>query len=137
MVPVRFARACPKGHIGDIDWYAFVHDDPKSPCRRTLWLEEQEAEVHGTERGSLKVETVRHRGPLSINDKEWQQKKPGPTARLFQGFKRVRGSGEDISVEANWILRVGAVFVRSCCAWNEAHDEQPQCGRGAARHGTG
>ena len=42
VVPVRFVRACPKGHIGDIDWYALVHhDDPKSACRRRLWLEEQ------------------------------------------------------------------------------------------------
>jgi hypothetical protein len=42
VVPVRFVRACPKGHIGDIDWYAFVHhDDPHGACRRRLWLEEQ------------------------------------------------------------------------------------------------
>ena len=42
VVPVRFVRACPKGHIGDIDWYSLVHhDDPKSPCRRALWMEEQ------------------------------------------------------------------------------------------------
>ena len=25
VVPVRFVRACRKGHIGDIDWYWFVH----------------------------------------------------------------------------------------------------------------
>ena len=25
VVPVRFVRACKNGHIGDIDWYAFVH----------------------------------------------------------------------------------------------------------------
>ena len=24
-MPVRFVRACRRGHIGDIDWYAFVH----------------------------------------------------------------------------------------------------------------
>jgi len=25
VVPTRFVRACRKGHIGDIDWYRFVH----------------------------------------------------------------------------------------------------------------
>lgn len=40
VVPVRFVRACKHGHIGDIDWYAFVHDDRKSECRRSLWLDE-------------------------------------------------------------------------------------------------
>ena len=25
VVPIRFVRACRKGHIGDIDWYGFVH----------------------------------------------------------------------------------------------------------------
>src|ERR1700694_3254293 len=24
VVPVRFVRACKRGHIGDIDWYAFI-----------------------------------------------------------------------------------------------------------------
>src|SRR5947209_4085344 len=33
VVPVRFVRACRKGHIGDIDWRYFVHASP-STCRR-------------------------------------------------------------------------------------------------------
>jgi len=40
VVPIRFIRACKHGHIGDIDWYAFVHDDHKSSCRRSLWVDE-------------------------------------------------------------------------------------------------
>jgi hypothetical protein len=40
VVPIRFVRACRKGHIGDIDWYRFVHE--KNPrCRRQLWIEER------------------------------------------------------------------------------------------------
>ena len=38
VVPIRFVRACKKGHIGDIDWYAFAHgganDLPSSPLDR-------------------------------------------------------------------------------------------------------
>lgn len=40
IVPVRFVRACRKGHIGDIDWYRFVHE--RNPqCRRQLWIDER------------------------------------------------------------------------------------------------
>ena len=40
VVPVRFVQGCRNGHISDIDWYSFVHDDLKSSCRGQLWLEE-------------------------------------------------------------------------------------------------
>lgn len=39
VVPVRFVRACPKGHVGDISWKAFVHRG--IDCGRELWLEER------------------------------------------------------------------------------------------------
>lgn len=38
VVPTRFVRACPKGHIDDIGWKQFVHGDNK--CSRQLWLDE-------------------------------------------------------------------------------------------------
>ncbi|MHB1424676.1 MAG: DrmB family protein [Gemmataceae bacterium] len=40
VVPIRFVRACRKGHVGDIDWYGLVHRG-QSPCRRQLWVEER------------------------------------------------------------------------------------------------
>jgi hypothetical protein len=43
VVPVRFVRACRCGHIGDIDWYSFVHSGP-SDCmakHRQLWIDER------------------------------------------------------------------------------------------------
>ena len=40
VVPTRFVRACPRGHVDDLDWYAFVHS-AGSPCRRQLWLDER------------------------------------------------------------------------------------------------
>lgn len=42
VVATRFVRACPKGHVDDLDWYGFVHGS-EDGCRRQLWLEE-----HGT-----------------------------------------------------------------------------------------
>lgn len=40
VVPVRFVQACVKGHISDVDWYRFVHNDASSRCRGQLWLDE-------------------------------------------------------------------------------------------------
>lgn len=40
VVPTRFVRACPRGHVDDLDWREFVHG-PDSRCRRQLWLDEQ------------------------------------------------------------------------------------------------
>lgn len=40
VVPIRFVRACRNGHVGDIDWYGFVHRG-QSPCRRQLWMDER------------------------------------------------------------------------------------------------
>jgi hypothetical protein len=40
VVPIRFVRACKAGHIGDIDWYGYVHGG-QTPCRRRLWIDER------------------------------------------------------------------------------------------------
>lgn len=40
VVPVRWVRACPKGHVGDIDWKAVVHGQA-STCGGDLWVEER------------------------------------------------------------------------------------------------
>lgn len=39
VVPIRFVRACRRGHIGDIDWYSFVHRGKK--CQLQLWIDER------------------------------------------------------------------------------------------------
>jgi len=43
VVPIRFVRACRCGHIGDIDWYSFVHQGPTecSGKHRQLWIDER------------------------------------------------------------------------------------------------
>jgi MrfA Zn-binding domain len=43
VVPIRFVRACRAGHIGDINWYEFVHRGP-TPCTaqlRQLYIDER------------------------------------------------------------------------------------------------
>ena len=43
VVPIRFVRACRCGHIGDIDWYSFVHAGPNDCAmkHRQLWIDER------------------------------------------------------------------------------------------------
>jgi hypothetical protein len=40
VVATRFVRACPLGHVDDIEWHRFVHGDHEL-CRRQLWLDER------------------------------------------------------------------------------------------------
>ena len=40
VVPTRFVRACPKGHVDDLDWIGFVHG-ANNRCRRQLWRDER------------------------------------------------------------------------------------------------
>ena len=40
VVPTRFVRACPRGHVDDLDWAGFVHGRGDN-CRRQLWLDER------------------------------------------------------------------------------------------------
>jgi len=41
-VPVRWVQGCPQGHVSDIDWHGFAHNNAKQ-CKRQLWIDE-----HGT-----------------------------------------------------------------------------------------
>jgi hypothetical protein len=40
VVATRFVRACPKGHVDDLDWRRFVHG-AEDTCRRQPWLDER------------------------------------------------------------------------------------------------
>ncbi|HET9677546.1 MAG TPA: DrmB family protein, partial [Solirubrobacterales bacterium] len=39
VVATRFVRACPRGHVDDVDWRSFVHGEA-GVCFRQLWLDE-------------------------------------------------------------------------------------------------
>lgn len=40
VVATRFVRACPRGHVDDLDWQRYVHGT-EDGCRRQLWLDER------------------------------------------------------------------------------------------------
>jgi hypothetical protein len=41
VVPVRFVRACRRGHVGDVDWRRFAHNNADNTCMSRLWMEER------------------------------------------------------------------------------------------------
>jgi hypothetical protein len=43
VLPVRFVCGCPHGHLDDIDWRVYAHQDRElaAKCRRRMWLEER------------------------------------------------------------------------------------------------
>ncbi len=41
VVATRFVRACPRGHVDDIDWRFFVHQGAANPCRLQLRIVER------------------------------------------------------------------------------------------------
>lgn len=46
VVPIRFVRACPRGHVDDIDWLSFVHHRRERNCARAM------QGLHFVERGN-------------------------------------------------------------------------------------
>ena len=40
VVPTRFVRACPRGHVSDLNWHWFVHGS-EDACKQQLWLDER------------------------------------------------------------------------------------------------
>lgn len=69
-VPVRFVQACINGHLSDIDWYAFVHQDFNTTLRGQLWLDEG-GSGNDFEEIFVRCEQTGKRRPLSqakVND---------------------------------------------------------------------
>lgn len=64
VIPVRFVQACVRGHISDIDWYAFVRKDFKTDRTGELWFDEGGAGNDFTEIYVRDVKTGARR-PLS------------------------------------------------------------------------
>ena len=64
VVPVRFVQACVRGHISDINWYAFVYEEWTATRRGQIWLDEGGA---GNDFADIFVrcEATKARRPLS------------------------------------------------------------------------
>jgi len=88
VVATRFVRACPKGHVDDLDWRAYVHGE-EEVCLSQLWLDE-----HGTSSDlsdlSVRCECDKRRGLLEATFRENNPLGPCSGARPWLG----RGANE-------------------------------------------
>jgi len=102
VVPTRFVRACPRGHIADVDWYGFVHG-PEDPCRRQLWLDERGT---GGDLADLVVrcECKRSRGLYEAADLELKPLGSCPGLRPWLG----PASREDCGLPSRLLIRTAA-----------------------------
>jgi len=104
VVATRFVRACPKGHVDDLDWHRFVHGHgAECPRSRQLWLDER-----GTS-GDLADLVVRCACTLSRSLYEATQIEMIPLgicsgARPWLG----RDAGEDCNLPSRLLIRTAS-----------------------------
>jgi len=102
VVPTRFVRACPRGHVDDIDWYRFVHG-AGNDCRRQLWLHEEGA---GGDLADLRVrcECGASRGMDEAADLTLRALGPCPGSRPWLGA----ASREHCGLPSRLLIRTAA-----------------------------
>ena len=77
VVATRFVRACPKGHVDDLDWRRFVHG-AEDPCRQRLWLDERGS---GGDLADLVVRCECGKSPRSLYETTQLEMNPLGTCR--------------------------------------------------------
>lgn len=64
-VPVRFVQACVNGHLSDINWRAFAHQDFQTNCPGQIWLDEA-GSGNDFEEIFVRCDACKKRHPLSL-----------------------------------------------------------------------
>jgi hypothetical protein len=102
VVPTRFVRGCPRGHIDDLPWRWFVHGS-QNECLRPLWLDER-----GTsgDLGDLVVrcECGRTRGMYEATEMATNNLGTCRGARPWLGYN----SKEDCTLPSRLLIRTAA-----------------------------
>ncbi len=102
VVPVRFVRACRKGHVGDIQWRDFVHGG-RVPCQQDLWIEER-----GTSGDLSEIWIVCECGAhRSLRDAAKRDQSPPPLGKC-NGSRPWLNDIECSCGEPNWLLQRNA-----------------------------
>lgn len=106
-VPVRFVQACTNGHLSDINWYAFVHEDFNTTLRGQLWLDEG-GSGNDFEEIFVRCEQTGKRRPLSqakVNDSkvlgfcEGHRPWLGPRGKEFCKGYKVNSAGDIVATD--------------------------------------
>ena len=102
VVPVRFVRACRKGHVGDIQWRDFTHGG-RVPCQQDLWIEER-----GTSGDLSEIWIVCECGAQRSLREAAQRDQSPPSLGHCNGSRPWLNDIECSCGEPNWLLQRNA-----------------------------
>lgn len=104
VVPTRFVRACPRGHIDDLDWHGFVHRGGRE-CKGQLWLDERGT---GGDLGDLTVRCQACKATRSMQEAAEYETFALGTCRGSRPWLGLHGSRQDCSLPARLLIRTAA-----------------------------
>lgn len=100
--PIRFVRACRKGHVDDIQWLAFVHGKAAPCVPSELWLEE--AGVTG-DLDQVRIFCARCKASVSMAQAEWKRVMKTKRLGICPGKRPWLGDHEPCDETARLLLR--------------------------------
>ena len=103
VVATRFVRACPKGHVDDLDWRRFVHG-AEDPCRQRLWLDERGT---GGDLADLVVRCECGKSPRSLYEATQLEMNPLGTCRGARPWLG-RNAEEDCKLPSRLLIRTAS-----------------------------
>ena len=103
VVATRFVRACPKGHVDDLDWRRFVHG-AENNCRQRLWLDERGT---GGDLADLVVRCECGKSPRSLYEATQLEMNPLGTCRGARPWLG-RNTEEDCKLPSRLLIRTAS-----------------------------
>ena len=103
VVATRFVRACPKGHVDDLDWRRFVHG-ATDPCRQRLWLDERGT---GGDLADLVVRCECGKSPRSLYEATQLEMNPLETCRGARPWLG-RNTEEECKLPSRLLIRTAS-----------------------------
>ena len=103
VVATRFVRACPKGHVDDLDWRRFVHG-AEDPCRQRLWLDERGT---GGDLADLVVRCECGKSPRSLYEATQLEMNPLGTCRGARPWLG-RNTEEECKLPSRLLIRTAS-----------------------------
>ncbi|MCB9012002.1 MAG: DUF1998 domain-containing protein [Actinobacteria bacterium] len=104
VVPTRFVRACPRGHVDDLNWHGFVHDG-NPECKGQLWLDERGT---GGDLGDLTVRCQACEATRGMQDAAEYELFALGTCRGSRPWLGLHGTHQDCTLPARLLIRTAA-----------------------------
>jgi hypothetical protein len=104
VIATRFVRACPRGHVDDLDWYGFVHRG-EDGCQGQLWLDERGT---GGDLGDLTVRCKACGATRGMHEAAEFEGFPLGTCRGSRPWLGGPGTREECTLPARLLIRTAA-----------------------------